>query len=449
MRYSLSKKLIISTSITLVAIVTLVFAAMAALFQWAPQIFSERQMLESVSLIKSGMHIDASGKLSRVVLGPKRQLLYDALRLDSIYRILDDKGAVLIASDGVMTPLFPEDMQFDPNAVVDLDLILYRSGLRLHLLTKAVSLKNKIFYIQVASSERIQQAIVDRSSTTFIAASGVAVIIAILVFTVVVWFTFNRALRPLRIASDAANRIESHNLSSRLSTADVPKELVPLIDGFNKALGRLQHGFQLQQEFLATVAHELKTPLALIRGQIELDGIADRKLLLEDVDRMVRQVHQLLHLAEVSDRKNFVFEQLDACEVVKNTVEHLERLANRLGVCILYNSPPEKIMIMADSGALFVLIKNLLENAIHHSPVGTGVVTTVTSNYISIRDHGDGIALNNVPRLFTRFWRGAKRRDEGAGLGLSICKEISIAHGWNLIVHHDKDPGAEFIVEFL
>lgn len=448
MRYSLSKKLIVSTSMTLVVIVMVVFAAMAAIFQWTPQIFFEHEMRENALRIKSGMRIDASGKLSRVVLSPKMQLLYDALRLDSIYRILDEKGSVVIASDGVMTPLLAEGTQFTPEASVDRGLILYRSGLKLHVFTKAVALKNKTFYIQVARSERMQQAIAGSDSANFMTATGIAVIIAILVFTVVVWFTFNRALRPLRIASDAASRIESHNLSSRLPTAGMPKELVPLIDGFNKALDRLQRGFQLQQEFLATVAHELKTPLALIRGQIELDGSADRKLLLQDVDRMARQVHQLLHLTEVSDRKNFVFEQLDAGEVIKSTVEHLGRLANRLSVFILYNAPPEKVLVMADSGALFVLIKNLLENAIHHSPVGTGVLITLAPDYISIRDHGDGIAPDNVPRLFTRFWRGEKRRDEGAGLGLSICKEIATAHGWNLLVHHDKDPGAEFIVEF-
>lgn len=163
---------------------------------------------------------------------------------------------------------------------------------------------------------------------------------------------------------------------------------------------------------------------------------------------MARQVHQLLHLAEVSDRKNFVFEQLDVDEVVKNSVEHLGRLADRSGVYIVHNSPPRKVLVLADSGALFVLVKNLLENAIHHSPAGTGVVITVTVDRISIRDRGEGISPDNVPLLFKRFWRGANRRDEGAGLGLSICMEISLAHSWNLIVNHDKRPGAEFIVDF-
>jgi signal transduction histidine kinase len=105
-------------------------------------------------------------------------------------------------------------------------------------------------------------------------------------------------------------------------------------------------------------------------------------------------------------------------------------------------------LLLADSGALFVLVKNLLENALHHSPAGASAVVTVTPEQISVRDHGEGIAADHVPLLFKRFWRGPNRRDEGAGLGLSICREISHAHGWRLLVKHDQRPGAEFIVAF-
>ncbi|PFH12360.1 signal transduction histidine kinase [Collimonas sp. PA-H2] len=448
MPYSLAKKLIASTAATLVIITVAATAFLAATYQWEPELLFRQEMFRNADKIADSMRFDASGSLSAVALSPKMQLLYEALKLDSIYRILDDQGIVLLASDGVMIPLFAAGTRFDPKSAVATDLVLSRSGLRLHVFTKAVSRKKKTFYIQVARSERMHQAIIGSDSASFMAASGIAAIIAILVFTIVVWFTFNRALRPLRVASDAASLLESNSLDFRLPTADMPAELVPLIDAFNKALGRLELGYRLQQEFLATVAHELKTPLALIRGQIELDGAADRKLLLKDVDFMARQVHQLLHLAEVSDRKNFVFEQVDVVEVARSAVEHLGRLADRLSVFILCNAPPEKVVTMADSGALFVLVKNLLENALHHSPVGTGVLITITSDYISIRDHGRGIAPDNLPRLFKRFWRGENRRDEGAGLGLSICKEISFAHDWNLIVNHDKDPGAEFVVAF-
>ena len=112
----------------------------------------------------------------------------------------------------------------------------------------------------------------------------------------------------------------------------MPRELRPLIRAFNEALDRLQKGYQVQQEFLASAAHELKTPLALIRGQVELSESPDRDLLLGDIDRMARQVHQLLHLAEVSEARNFQMAALDLGAVAAEATTFLQRLAQRAGV---------------------------------------------------------------------------------------------------------------------
>jgi signal transduction histidine kinase len=93
---------------------------------------------------------------------------------------------------------------------------------------------------------------------------------------------------------------------------------------------------------------------------------------------------------------------------------------------------PGSPMPRADRGALFTLLKNLLENAIQHSHAGGVVQLRAESNCISVRDEGSGVPPEDLPKLFTRFWRGADRRDLGAGLGLSICREIASVHGWDL-----------------
>jgi signal transduction histidine kinase len=92
-----------------------------------------------------------------------------------------------------------------------------------------------------------------------------------------------------------------------------------------------------------------------------------------------------------------------------------------------------------------MLLKNLLENAIQHSPIGGVVAVTIDTGRISVRDEGPGIADDELPKLFTRFWRGSMRRNEGAGLGLSICKEIAAAHTWELSAR-STGRGAEFIL---
>jgi signal transduction histidine kinase len=103
------------------------------------------------------------------------------------------------------------------------------------------------------------------------------------------------------------------------------------------------------------------------------------------------------------------------------------------------------VAVQADRGAMFMLVKNLMENAIQHSPTSGMVAVTIDSDRISIRDEGPGIADDELPKLFTRFWRGSQRRNEGAGLGLSICKEIAAAHKWDLSAG-STGRGAEFIL---
>jgi signal transduction histidine kinase len=253
-------------------------------------------------------------------------------------------------------------------------------------------------------------------------------------------------LRPLRAASEAAARIDLHNLSARIAADSVPTELAPLIDAFNLALERLEKGYRVQQEFLAAAAHELKTPLALVRGELELNGTADRALLLKDIDGMARQVHQLLHLAEASEAHNYAIGPTDVSAVAIDVVDFLTRLAKDSGVRLALELPPAAVEWQADQGALFSLLKNLVENAIQHSPQGGVVTVALEPGSISVRDQGAGIREEHLPHIFKRFWRGPGRDQHsggGAGLGLSISQEIAAAHGWRLQVSAAL-PGAVF-----
>lgn len=448
MQRSLSSKLIISAVATLLIISALAFAALMAVFHWSPETFLRHEQHENMDRLIEGLRFGPDGKFSGVVIMPRTKIAYDALRSDDIYRILDDQGIVLASSDGVKIPFAPQNERFTLPVAPETNFVLTNSGVALHVLTKIAMHGQQKYYVQMGRSERLQQALLGFNSTSFGAAATITVLIAMLVFVAVVWLGCNRALRPLRNASEGASRIELNNLNARLPTEEMPKELLPLIDAFNNALDRLEVGYRVQQEFLATVAHELKTPLALIRGELELGGLADRQLLLKDVDRMARQVHQLLHLAEVSDRKNFLFEEIDVAIVVSDAVEHLKRLADRVGIRVEMVLPIEILLLHADGSALFVLVKNLLENALYHSPKGSNILVILGPGQLSVRDHGSGIAAADLPFIFKRFWRGPERRDSGAGLGLAICNEIALAHDWNLSVQHDDSAGAAFIVTF-
>jgi signal transduction histidine kinase len=181
----------------------------------------------------------------------------------------------------------------------------------------------------------------------------------------------------------------------------------------------------------------------LIRAQIELiDHGHERQSLLNDVEHMTRQVHQLLHLAEASEIQSYRFAKVNIRNVATEAVNYLQRMADGADVRLVISGDNEP-QWLADRGALFTLLKNLLENAIQHAPSGSAIHLEVRSNNLTLRDWGPGVEAEQLPHLFERFWRGVHRRDHGAGLGLSICQEIATAHNWTLAVQR-AEPGLMF-----
>ena len=162
---------------------------------------------------------------------------------------------------------------------------------------------------------------------------------------------------------------------------------------------------------------------------------------------MSRQVQQLLLLAEASEQQNYKFMPVDVPQAVAEAVGYLQRMADAAQVQLNLEQHAPGIMLQADKGGLFTLLKNLLENAIQHAPEGSAVSVDVFSDNITVRDHGPGVNDAQLLKLFDRFWRSEQRRDIGAGLGLTICREIALAHEWSLIASR-MEPGLQFRLSF-
>lgn len=441
---SLRMRLMVTYVVALLLTVAAVALAAYTQIAWNEDGVTSRGLSWQAREIAQALKFDVTGKPSVVSEEHNSVWIYTGAPADLKYRVLASSGEVVLASEPHARALVPAGQDFDPERLV---FSTQAGELRLDVLTAPLRIGTQTFYIQAARSERInglaKRAIgepVLKIALSMLAAS-------LLIFGAAVYFTLKRTLQPLREASEAASRIEPSNLSKRLSTTSLPTEMAPLVEAFNQALDRLEQGFRVQQEFLAGAAHELKTPLALIRGQIEMEGTADRVTLLRDIDMMARQVHQLLHLAEVSERQNYVIESTDLAAVAGEVADYLARLAERRHVLLRVLASPDSVWIDADRSAAFVLLKNLVENAIHHSPAGGTVVLFVDRQGLKVRDYGTGISINDFPHLFERFWRGAGRRDNGAGLGLAICRQIANTHGWDLTACNVA-PGAEFSIRF-
>jgi len=360
------------------------------------------------------------------------------------YRVVDAAGAALLSSDPGAPALAPAGGRFDP-ARAAFDLV--QDGVTLHVATLRIEHGGRPLFVQTAISQRFALLLRGGLVVPMLEnALGVAAV-ALVLFAIGTHATLRHLLWPLRRASAEAERIDPRNLEARLATDFMPRELRPLTAAFNRALDRLEKGYRTQQEFLACAAHELKTPLALVRGQVELSDSPDRDVLLSDIDRMSRQVQQLLQLAEASELGNYKFERVAIGGVACEAIDFLRRLAQRADVRLELVAPDEVGERDADRGAVFALAKNLVENAIQHTAAGGVVSVEVAPPGIAVRNPGAPIPEEHRERLFDRFWRGPSRRDSGAGLGLSICQEIAHAHGWRIEVRN-LEGGVEFRVVF-
>lgn len=441
-RNSISVKMQLAYVAGMILSVSLIALVVIAALGYQNNILSESDINNYSGEIAEELQFNAEG-LPVQVADEEYLWLFENLFSEIAFRVLDEKGEVALASKATPEfwsavehlPLKEGPFEFEQNGII-MDAA---TGVRVH--------NGKIWYCQVAVSRRFMFFAHDTFALRFIE-DGLILLSLVLffVFGACVHFALGYTLRPLHKLSQAAALISPRSLQARLQEDHVPTEIAPLVRSFNIALDRLERGYRLQQEFLATAAHELKTPLALIRAQLELmPEHEERDWLLSDVKYMSRQVQQLLLLTEVSEEQNYKFSAVDPAMVSAEVLSYLQRMADAAGVKLQFTDQSHQALWQADKGALFTLLINLVENAIQHAPAGTEVQLILEPDQLKLRDFGPGVADEELPQLFNRFWRGEHRRDIGAGLGLAICQEIAITHQWTLTAHH-AEPGLMFVL---
>jgi signal transduction histidine kinase len=448
--FSLSARLLITCIVALALSLGTVAAAIVYLMEHYPAgVLGRHPETSRATKLAAIVRLDAAGRPAGVTLPPDAQLVVDAFAADVGYRIVDAQGRVV---QTYASPLVPFGRPGEAGAPALGQQAVQVGGKLFHVGTARIPNRGHPhageYFAQVSLSERF-----DALSTHYQLASVPAVVritfvLAVLMFGLTLRLTLRSMLKPLVDASNAAAQISPGTLSARLPLDHVPTELRPLIDAFNAALVRLDEGYKAQQMFLASAAHELQTPLTLIRGQIEMqDGIVHKARLLQDVDLMARQVRQLLHLTELSEQQNYSFATIDLVSVMNDVVQYLERKVHAKRLTLAVNVPAGTLMMRADKSALFILLKNLLENALSVAPMDSIVTLSATAGLIRVEDEGPGIDPAWLPFIFERFWRAPGASYEGAGLGLAICKEIAAAHGWSVSLKR-LPRGTSFQISF-
>jgi len=275
-------------------------------------------------------------------------------------------------------------------------------------------------------------------------------------------FLADRALSPIDRLTRLARRISADDLGQRLDLRLPDDEVGRLARTFDEMIARLDEAFRRQRQFTADASHELRTPMTVIKGQIEValqrerDPQAYRRVLQavnEEVDRMIRLVGSLLTLARAdAGQIPITLEPVSLPDVVGAAIEQVQPLAGRRDVDLQMSSS-RPVTLRADDDLILQLLLNLLDNAIKYTAAGGEVTVGWNANgrdvELWVRDTGSGIASEHLPHLFDRFYRVDKARSRaegGTGLGLSICRWIAEAHGGSISVESAPGEGATFKV---
>lgn len=271
--------------------------------------------------------------------------------------------------------------------------------------------------------------------------AGPALIGAIFVVPLVV----RRALRPLRAAGNAAGAIDVRSLDRRLPAAGIPAEVAPFVGTINALLDRLDDGLRRQRQFTANAAHELRTPVAILRARV--DGMpegAAKQALIADCTRLAVLVDQLLDAARLEQHDVALDEEVDLVPVLRDLVADWAPMAIRSGRAIAFETGLARATVRGNAAALRSAIANLVDNALRVEPEGGAVIVRLSAAArgapltVRVVDHGPGIAPEDADAVFEPFWRKDDQKP-GTGLGLSIVREIVSLHGGQ--VAHARTPG--------
>ncbi|MCM2476424.1 HAMP domain-containing histidine kinase [Rhizobium sp. CG5] len=248
------------------------------------------------------------------------------------------------------------------------------------------------------------------------------------IFIAVPWIV-RSALARISDVADRASQIDPHRQGSRLPVEGIPGEVAPLVAAFNGTLERLETEFKKRQRFLIDAAHELRTPIAIM--QTRIDGMSDgqeRTRMLQDVARLADTAEQLLDF-ERNDQAVDLDEEVDLVTIARAVVADFAPLAIAAGYEISFQSEVEALPRRGNSIALTRAIGNLVRNAIDHCDGrGTIEVSVSASGEITVGDEGPGIPVEHQELVFQPFYR-VTPRSRGAGLGLSLVKQIVSNHG--------------------
>lgn len=396
----------------------------------------------------------------------------------SFAQVVSLEGQVINPSENLgnaYLPLYTEDWQevfrrghtyrtLGPSELKNIKEALPKESYR--LITYMIRRGKPVFILQIA----VPLTLLEREAASLILFFVIGVPMALILFAVCGLYVANKALEPVRGIIKKASQLNPSNLSQRLPEPNTEDEIRRLTVTLNGLLGRIERAFESHENFIADASHQLKTPLAILRG--ELDVFRSKARSPEEVAALVDSASQELHhmsrllddlllLAKIdAGAGSLTMRKLRVDELLVECVARFEVLANKKNISIRFDlddrtegTSADDFLVDGDSDLLQSMFRNLVDNAVKYSPEGSPievkVINEATRVVTQIRDFGDAIDPETAERLFRRYERGnlLVSTVSGTGLGLTIAQRIAELHGGNISIIQDNSPGKAFQVE--
>ncbi len=425
---------------------------------------------------------ESSSPLSKFSFGTIDQALEASMNLKPIgkfIQVLDESGNIGRKSDNLRNVQLPISLNalknasrglitFETNRTVEntpLRIMTFPVVENSHV-TKIVQIASSLEGVEDALNKLFLILIITVPSTLILASLGGQ-------------FLAHKALKPVDNITQTARMITSQNLNQRINPPRVKDEISRLIETFNEMISRLDQSFRQMKQFSSDASHELKTPLTILKGEVEVMLRRERtsqeyqqtlKSNLEEINRMSQIVEDLLTLSKADTGEiRLNKEDIDLSEILNEVVTQMDKLAKSKNLRLSASNHHQGIHIFGDALRLRELFINLIENGIKYTEEGGSIQIRMQKEYplptrdqsdqgerekgefvkIVVSDTGIGIAKEDQERIFDRFFRVDKARSReqgGSGLGLSICKWIVEAHQGKIEVESELGKGSSFVV---
>ncbi|KID55878.1 histidine kinase [Pseudoalteromonas luteoviolacea] len=443
---SLARKLFILFSVMGGAVFALIGGILFLFSINFANIAVEKSMHGMAEDIPESLHFDEQGTLIYSSTNMAKKWGYDALFNNLAFKVIDraSNSVILTSNKHLETSAALLALPIDlPEGYS------FSNGIDRYRI--AVTLDDRALYVDLARDDLIGELANEAVLPMLGQVLTLTMIAAFLIFICVGYVSIKAVVKPVNKVAEQLDGIEPSQLDRRLDKKGVPSEMLPLVNALNDTMERVEKGFKEQKRFVANAAHELKTPLAVLRTRLELANVPEKVgcELMGDIAYMTRVVEQLLDLSRAQNQNSYLHKPVNISDVARDVCMLLGPLTVTHNKELALEEIDKDATVIGDQAALIIMLKNLLENALKHAEEGANIIVEVANDRISVKDSGPGIKEEDRVKLFERFWRKEQSTLTGSGLGLAIVHEVTLAHNAKIDVDCNNElGGATFHVYF-